>query len=109
VLGGTLAAVPGLRIESITTSSVGGRPRVRVAQIARSGQRIVLTQMSAAMPAEGGVVARLRATGVNVGAGEANGMTIGTASFGNLFVTVKSRLAADALRPLLQRLGEVRP
>ena len=104
ILDGMLAAIPGLRIESITTSSVGGRPRVRVALIARSGARIVLTQMPAGNTADGPRTTRVtEVTASRVGAG-----TIGTASIGGVFVTAKSALGADELRPLLQRLAPVR-
>ncbi len=105
ILGGTLAAIQGLRIESIATSSVGGRPRVRVAQIVRSGQRIVLTQMLSGT----GTARAARASDVSVSqASEVNPLSIGTASIGSVFVTARSSIPAEVLRPLLQRLAEVR-
>jgi hypothetical protein len=102
-IGGTLAQIQGLRIESVTTSSVGGRPRVRVAQIARSGQRIVLMEMSSGAPAG---AHPYHPADVNVSPAE--GLSIGTATLGTAFITAKSMMAADDLRPLLQKLGEVR-
>ncbi len=105
MLGGTLAAVPGLRIESITTSSVGGRARVRLAQLDRTGERLVLTQMPSGEPPVAG--ARPRVTGVVTSQITAT-QAMGTASLGPVFVTARSTLGADALRPLLQRLAPVR-
>jgi hypothetical protein len=40
-------------------------------------------------------------------ASEAYPWSTGTASLGNILVTVKTSLSADVLRPLLNRLGEV--
>ena len=102
-LGGKLAAIQGLRIESITTSEARGRTRVRVAQLTRSGQRIVLIETAGAeVPSSGAV----RATAVSVMPPlEPSGESIGSASLGNLQITARSRLAPDALRPLLGRLG----
>jgi len=40
-------------------------------------------------------------------ASEAYPYSTGSASFGNILVTVKTSLTADALRPLLGRLSEI--
>jgi hypothetical protein len=107
-LGGTLGAIEGLSIESITKSTAGTRPRVRVVQLSQAGERIVLTETRAGAAVRGGagpaVVTALRVMPPS----EAYPFSTGTASLGNLLITVKSSLAADALRSLLDRLGEVR-
>jgi hypothetical protein len=107
ILGGTLGAIQGLSIESIAKSTAGSRTRVRVAQLTQSGERIVLTETRAGAAVRGGpgpaVVTALRV----MPASEAYPWSTGTASFGNILVTVKTSLSADVLRPLLQRLGEV--
>lgn len=107
-LGGTLGAIEGLTIESITRSTAGTRPRVRVVQLTPSGERIVLTETRAGAAVRGGagpaVVTALRVMPPS----EAYPFSTGTASLGNLLITVRSSLAADALRGLLERLGEVR-
>jgi hypothetical protein len=105
-LGGTLGAIEGLSIESITKSTTGTRPRVRVVQLTQSGERIVLTETRAGAAVRGGagpaVVTALRLMPPS----EAYQFSTGTASLGNLLITVKSSLAADALRVLLEGLGE---
>lgn len=103
ILGGRLGAIRGLGIESITTSEARGRTRVRVAQVTRSGQRIVLIETAGVdVPSSGAV----RVTAVSVMPPlEASGESIGSASLGNLQITARSALAPDALRPLLGRLG----
>ena len=105
-LGGTLGAIEGLSIESITKSTAGTRPRVRVVQLTQSGERIVLTETRAGAAVRGGagpaVVTALRLMPPS----EAYQFSTGTASLGNLLITVKSSLAADALRVLLEGLGE---
>ena len=107
-LGGTLGAIEGLSIESITKSTAGTRPRVRVVQLTQAGERIVLTETRAGAAVRGGagpaVVTALRVMPPS----EAYPFSTGTASLGNLLITVRSSLAADALRGLLERLGEVR-
>lgn len=109
ILGGSLAAIQGLRIESISTSSVGGRARVRVAQIARTGTRIVLTQMSSGAESAP-IPAGTRPTEVSVSemSSEGSPATIGTASLAGIFVTVRSTLPAGDLRPLILRLAAAR-
>ena len=107
ILGGTLGAIQGLPIESISKSTAGSRTRVRIAQITQSGERIVLTETRAGAAVRGGpgpvVVTALRV----MPASEAYPWSTGTASLGNILVTVKTSLSADVLRPLLNRLGEV--
>ncbi len=107
ILGGTLGAIAGLTIESISQSTSGARARVRLAQLTPSGERIVLTETRAGARVRGGsgpaVVTALRL----MPASEAYPWCTGTASLGNILVTVKTKLSADSLRPLLQRLGEV--
>ncbi len=107
LLGGTLGAIQGLTIESIASSAAGSRPRVRLAQLTPAGDRIVLTETRAGAAVRGGpgpaVLTALRV----MPASEAYPWCTGTASLGNILVTVKTKLSADVLRPLLQRLGEV--
>jgi hypothetical protein len=107
ILGGTLGAIQGLSIESLAKSTAGSRTRVRLAQVTQSGERIVLTETRAGAAVRGtsgpAVVTALRV----MPASEAYPWSTGTASFGNILVTVKTGLSADVLRPLLQRLGEV--
>ena len=108
ILGGTLGAIEGLGIESIAKSTAGSRPRVRVVQLAESGERIVLTETRAGAAVRGGAgPARLTSLRV-MPPSEAYPLSTGTASLGNLLITARSGLAADALRSLLERLGEVR-
>jgi hypothetical protein len=107
LLGGTLGAIEGLPIESISQSATGARARVRVVQLAPSGARIVLTETRAGAAVRGAgptVVTALRVMPPS----EAYPYSTGTASLGNILITAKSSLAADALRALLERLGEVR-
>ena len=107
ILGGTLGAIQGLSIESVAKSTAGNRTRVRVAQLTQAGERIVLTETRAGAAVRGGsgpaVVTALRV----MPASEAYPWSTGTASLGNILVTVKTSLSADVLRPLLQRLAEV--
>ena len=107
LLGGTLGAIQGLSIESLSKSTAGSRTRVRLAQVTQSGERIVLTETRAGAAVRGtsgpAVVTALRV----MPASEAYPWSTGTASFGNILVTVKTTLSADVLRPLLQKLGEV--
>ena len=107
LLGGTLGAIQGLGIESISKATAGSRVRIRVAQLTSSGERIVLTETRAGAAVRGGsgpaIVTALRV----MPASEAYPWCTGTASLGNILVTVKTKLAAEVVRPLLQRLGEV--
>jgi len=106
-LGGTLGAIQGLSIESITASTSGPRTRVRIAQLTSTCDRVVLTETRAGANVRGGsgpaVVTALRI----MPASEAYPYSTGSASFGNILVTVKTSLTADALRPLLGRLSEI--
>ena len=106
-LGGTLGAIGGLPIESIAKSTAGARQRVRVAQIAEGGQRVVLieTRAGAAVRGEEGP-AHVTALRV-LPASEAYPYATGTASFGNILITAKTGASADLLRTLLGRLAEV--
>jgi len=107
LLGGTLGAIQGLGIESISKATAGSRVRIRVAQLTSSGERIVLTETRAGAAVRGGsgpaIVTALRV----MPASEAYPWCTGTASLGNILVTVKTKLAAEVVRPLLQRLGEM--
>jgi hypothetical protein len=108
-LGGTLGAIGGLPIESIAKSTPGARLRVRVAQIAHGGQRIVLTETPAGA-AERGDQGPAQVTGLSVvSASEAYPFATGAANFGNILITAKSGAPVDQLRSLLCRLTEVRP
>ncbi len=108
ILGGTLGAIQGLAIESVAKSTAGPRPRVRVTQLTESGQRIVLTETRAGAAVSGGPgTAHVTALRV-MPPSEAYPMSTGTVSFGNILITVKSSIGADALRSLLERLGDAR-
>jgi hypothetical protein len=108
ILGGTLGAVEGLSIESISKSTAGTRQRVRVVQITDGGQRLALTETRAGAAVSGGTgpahVTALRVMPPS----EAYAFTTGTVSFGSILITVKTSIAPDALRALLERLAEVR-
>jgi Domain of unknown function (DUF4388)/Carboxypeptidase regulatory-like domain len=100
-LGIPLAVIPGLYMESVSVPESGGRPRVRVAQLTASGQRIVLTQTRAGAPVPG--TPRVTALRI-IPASQTYPLTTGTASFGNLLVTAKAAMPGDALRALLATL-----
>jgi hypothetical protein len=108
VLGGTLGAIDGLPIESISQSTAGARVRVRVVQLTQAGERIALTETRAGAAVRGGsgpaVVTALRVMPPS----EAYPWSTGTASLGNILITVKSSVAPDALRGMLERLAEAR-
>jgi hypothetical protein len=102
-LGGAVAVIPGLWVESVAVPAAGSRRRVRVAQLTTAGDRIVLTQTRSAAPGAGGTP---RVTALRViGPTEAYPVTTGTASFGSLLVTAKTNLSADSLRTLLATLS----
>lgn len=106
ILGGTLGAIEGLPIESISKSTAAGRARVRVAQLTQSGQRIVLTETRAGAAVRAGgpvVVTALRV----IPPSDAYPWSTATASFGNVLINVKTKLAIESLRAMLGRLGEV--
>jgi hypothetical protein len=107
-LGIPLAVIPGLYVESVSVPESGGRPRVRVAQLTASGQRIVLTETRAGAPVPG--TPRVTALRI-IPASQTYPLTTGTASFGNLLVTAKAAMPGDALRALLATLvvAESRP
>ena len=102
MLGGGLALIPGLRVETITTSSVRGTSRVRVAQLTRAGERVVLIQTGGSGESTTGAPV---ASGVS--AEELGGESIGSATLGALQITARSFLPAGELRRLLQRLNQV--
>ena len=107
-LGIPLAVIPGLYVESVSVPESGGRPRVRVAQLTASGQRIVLTETRAGAPVPG--TSRVTALRI-IPASQTYPLTTGTASFGNLLVTAKAAMPGDSLRALLATLvvAESRP
>lgn len=97
-----LATIPDLWIESIAVSESGSRPRVRVALLTPTGERIVLTETRSGAPALG--TPRVTALRI-IPASEAYPVTTGTVSFGSLLVTAKTALPGDELRALLARLA----
>lgn len=105
ILGGGIGAIQGLSIESIARSTAGTRPRVRLTQLTPSGERITLTQTrsGAAVRAGPAVVTAIRVMAPS----EAYPFSTGTVSLGNILITAKSSIAADALRAHLERLGEI--
>jgi hypothetical protein len=105
ILGGTLGAIEGLSIESISKNTSGSRPRVRVVQLTDAGERIVLSETLAGAAVRGTGPAHLTALRI-VPASEAYPMSTGTASLGNILITARSSLGADVLRALLERLGD---
>jgi hypothetical protein len=107
-LGGTVGAIAGLGIESITQSTAGPRTRVRVAQLTEAGERIVLTETRAGAAVRGAGPAVVTALRV-MPPSEAYPFSTGTVSLGNILITAKSGLAADTLRSLLAKLGDVAP
>jgi hypothetical protein len=104
VLGRPVTIVGDLWVESIAKPAQGTRRRVRVAQLTQSGERVVLT-VTVAGPASDLAPAQVTAIRVRPGS-EDTPMAMGTASFGNLLVTARTLLPADALRVQLQRLRE---
>jgi hypothetical protein len=100
-LGIPLAVIPGLHIESVASPAGGSRPRVRIAQLTASGQRIVLTETRAGAPVPG--TPRVTALRI-IPASQTYPLTTGTASFGNLLVTAKAAMSGEALRALLATL-----
>jgi hypothetical protein len=103
-LGRPVVIIEGLWVESIAIPATGARPRVRVAQLDDSGERITMV-MSRSGPANVTALPRVRALHI-VPPSEAYPITTGTASFGGLMVTAKSSLPAESLRALLRRLVE---
>jgi hypothetical protein len=103
VLGRPVTVVGGLWVESLSKPAEGARRIVRVSQLTQSGERVVLT-VTAAGPAAAGA-AQVTAIRVRPGS-DANPISMGTASYGNLLVTARTLLPADSLRVQLQRLRE---
>jgi len=105
LLGGTLGAVRGLGVESLTRSTAGSRARVRLAQVTPGGERIVLVETRAGNAVRTGpaIVTALRVMPPS----EAYPFSSGSVSFGNILITAKSALSAEALRALLNQLGEI--
>ncbi len=107
ILGGTLGGIEGLLVESIAKSTAGSRPRVRVALLTESGQRLVLTETRAGAAVRPGPgPARVTALRV-MPPSEAYPLSTGTASLGNLLITAKATLAVEALKALLEQLGDL--
>jgi hypothetical protein len=106
IMGGTFGAIQGLPIESITRSLTGSRPRVRVVQLTAAGERIVLTETRSGQASRTPGPAAVTAVRV-MPPSEAYPFSTGTVSLGNLLVTAKTSIAAETLRPLLERLGEI--
>jgi Domain of unknown function (DUF4388)/Carboxypeptidase regulatory-like domain len=107
-LGGFIAVVPGLWVESITAPAAGSRRRARVAQLTATGERIVLTETRSGAPGLGGGTPRVTALRV-IGPTEAYPLSTGTASFGSLLVTAKTTLPVDSLRAMLGKLATIVP
>jgi hypothetical protein len=106
-LGVPLAVIDGLFVESIATPDGGSRPRVRIAHLTPSGQRIVLTETRSGAPVPSG---NPRVTALRIiPASQTYPLTTGTASFGNLLVTAKAAMPGDSLRTLLADLVVARP
>ena len=99
-----VAVISGLWIESIARPATGTRPRVRVAHLVDSGERITLV-VARSGPAGGTAQPRVTALRI-IPPTEAYPITTGTASFGGLLVTAKTTLPAESLRALLQQLVE---
>lgn len=101
-LGRPVAVISDLWIESVAIPATGTRPRVRIAHLVDSGERISLV-VSRSGPANRAAVPRVTALRI-IPATEAYPITTGTASFGAFLVTAKTRLPAETLRTLLQEL-----
>jgi hypothetical protein len=106
VLGQPPAVVAGLWIESIARPPGTARPRVRVALLTPSGERVALVETRSG--AIGARPERPRLTALRLmPPSEAYPVTTGTGSFGNLLVTATTVLPPDSLRALLSRLMEM--
>jgi hypothetical protein len=104
-LGRPIPVIEGMWIESFAQPSSGTRPRVRVAHLAESGERIILV-VTRSGPAARPPNPRLTALRV-MPASEAFPETTGTASYGGLVVTATATLSADELKSLLVGLAEL--
>jgi hypothetical protein len=103
LLGQPLAVIEGLWVESVSRAAGTARPRVRVAQLTESGERVALVETRSGAPAAAGDRPRVTALRI-MPPSEAYPVTTGTGSFGNLLVTATTALPADSLRALLSRL-----
>ena len=104
VLGRPVAIIADLWVESVARPTTGTRPRVRVAHLTESGERITLVE-SRSGPVNAAAISRVTALRI-IPPTEAYSITTGTVSFGNLLVTAKATLPEEALRSFLQRLSE---
>ncbi|HEX9582657.1 MAG TPA: DUF4388 domain-containing protein [Gemmatimonadales bacterium] len=105
LLGQPVAVIAGLWVESIAKPPGATRPRVRVAQLTPSGERVSLveTRSGAAVRADRPRLTALRLMPPS----EVYPVTTGTGSFGNLLVTATTVLPPDSVRALLGRLIEL--
>ena len=103
---GAVAGIPGLHVESIARSTTGNRPRLRVTQLTPSGERIVLTITRASAAAGGAGAPTITALRV-MPPSEAYPLSTGTVSMGNLLITARASMAAEALRAQLEKLGHL--
>jgi hypothetical protein len=101
LLGQPLAVIGGLWVESVARAAGTARPRIRVAQLTPSGDRVALVETRSGAPPAG--EPRLTALRI-MPPSEAYPVTTGTGSFGNLLVTATTSLPPDSLRALLGRL-----
>ncbi|HWP39014.1 MAG TPA: carboxypeptidase regulatory-like domain-containing protein [Gemmatimonadales bacterium] len=101
LLGQPLAVIGGLWVESVSRAAGTARPRIRVAQLTPSGERVALVETRSGAPPTG--EPRLTALRI-MPPSEAYPVTTGTGSFGNLLVTATTSLPPDSLRALLGRL-----
>ncbi len=104
-LGRPIPVIEGLWIESFAEPSSGTRPRVRVAQLTETGERIVLV-VARSGPAVRPPNPRLTALRV-MPASAAFPVTTGSASYGGLMVSATTSLPADELKSLLVGLAEL--
>ncbi len=104
VLGRPVAIIADLWVESVARPTTGTRPRVRVAHLTESGERITLVE-SRSGPVNAAAISRVTALRI-IPPTEAYPITTGTVSFGNLLVTAKATLPEASLRSFLQRLSE---
>jgi len=104
VLGRPVAIIADLWVESLAMPATGTRPRIRVAQLTESGERITMV-VSRSGPANSSALPRVTALRI-IPPTEAYPITTGTVSFGVFMVTAKAKLAEETLRALLRRLVE---
>jgi hypothetical protein len=104
VLGRPVAIIENLWIESIAIPATGTRPRIRVAQLTESGERIAMV-ISRSGPANSAALPRVTALRI-IPPTEAYPITTGTVNFGVFMVTAKAKLTEESLRALLRRMVE---